>query len=87
MFIGPCIIVIVEELETNLMSLIKFITLNICSTCFEHPVVLQPAKRTLPNIIRCKPQHTTITEQGNDVVNRRYSRKLLKMDILMFETC
>ena len=26
----------VEELETNLMSLIMFITLNICSTCFEH---------------------------------------------------
>ena len=36
MFIGPCIIVIVEELETNLMSLVMFITLNICSTCFEH---------------------------------------------------
>ena len=36
MFIGPCIIVIVEELETNLMSLAMFITLNICSTCFEH---------------------------------------------------
>jgi len=49
--------------------------------------VLQPAKRTLPNIIRCKPQHTTITEQGNDVVNSHYSRKLLKMNILMFETC
>jgi len=32
MFIGPCIIVIVEELETNLMSLVIFITLNICST-------------------------------------------------------
>ena len=31
-FIGPCIIVIVEELETNLMSLVMFITLNICST-------------------------------------------------------
>ena len=26
----------VEELETNLMSLVIFITLNICSTCFEH---------------------------------------------------
>ena len=36
MFIGPCIIIIVEELETNLMSLVIFITLNICSTCFEH---------------------------------------------------
>ena len=36
MFIGPCIIIIVEELETNLMSLVIFITLNICSTYFEH---------------------------------------------------
>ena len=27
---------VVEELETNLMSLVMFITLNICSTCFEH---------------------------------------------------
>jgi len=27
---------IVEELETNLMSLVIFITLNICSTRFEH---------------------------------------------------
>ena len=36
MFIGPCIIIIVEELETNLMSLVIFITLNICSTFFEH---------------------------------------------------
>jgi hypothetical protein len=27
---------IVEELEINLMSLVIFITLNICSTCFEH---------------------------------------------------
>ena len=39
MFIGPCIIVIVEELETNLMTLVLFITLNICSTCFEHEYV------------------------------------------------
>jgi len=27
---------IVEELETNLMSLVIFITFNICSTYFEH---------------------------------------------------
>ena len=36
MFIGPSIIVIVEELKTNLMSLVVFISLIICSTCFEH---------------------------------------------------
>ena len=28
-------------------------------------LVLQPAKRTPPNIIRSKPQHTTIREQDN----------------------
>ena len=28
-------------------------------------VVLQPAKRTPPNIIRSKPQHTTKREQDN----------------------
>ena len=28
--------ILVEELETNLLSLVLFITLNICSTCFEH---------------------------------------------------
>ena len=36
MFIGPCIIVIVEELKTNLMSLVIFMSLIICSTCFGH---------------------------------------------------
>ena len=30
---------------------------------------------------------SVFTEQGNDVVNGHYSRKLLKMDILRFETC
>ena len=34
MFIGPCIIVIVEEWKTNLMSLAIFISLLMCSTCF-----------------------------------------------------
>jgi len=36
MFIGQCIIVIVAELKTNLMSLVIFISLIICSTCFGH---------------------------------------------------
>ena len=30
---------------------------------------------------------SVFTEQATDVVNRHYSRKLLKMDILMSETC
>jgi len=33
--VGLCNGKIVEELETNLMSLVIFITLNICSICFE----------------------------------------------------
>ena len=36
MFIGLCIIVIVEELKTNLMSLVIFISLIICSACSKH---------------------------------------------------
>ena len=36
MFIGPRIIVIAEELKTNLMSLVIFISLIICSICFGH---------------------------------------------------
>ena len=36
MFIGLCIIVIFEESKTNLMSLVVFISLIICSTFFEH---------------------------------------------------
>jgi hypothetical protein len=36
MFIGPCIIVIVENKKTNLMSLAVFISLLMRSTCFGH---------------------------------------------------
>ena len=38
MCIGPCIIIIVEELETNLMSLVIFITLNPYRTNVENRV-------------------------------------------------
>ena len=36
MFIGPWIIVIVEEWKTNLMSLAIFFALLMCRTCFGH---------------------------------------------------
>ena len=36
MFIGPCIIAIVDEWKTNLMSLAIFFSLIMCSTCFGH---------------------------------------------------
>ena len=49
---------------------------------------LQPAKRTPPNTSRNKNSHTQRTEnKTTDVVIHQHSRKLLKMDILMSETC
>ena len=49
---------------------------------------LQPAKRTPPNISRNKSSNSQRTEnKTTDVVIHQHSRKLLKMDILMSETC
>ena len=54
-----------------------------CSFCR-----LQPAKRTPPNTSSNKSSNTQRTEnKSTDVVIHQYSRKLLKMDILMSETC
>ena len=51
-------------------------------------LVLQPAKRTPPNISRSKTSNTQRTENKTiDVVIHEHSRRLLKMDILMSETC
>ena len=106
MFIGPCIIVIVEEWKTNLMSLailfhflctqhVSDINMSIIRAC--DCVVLsswcsfcrlQTAKRAplktqphqISNIQRTENKTT-------DVVIQQHSRKLLMMDMLMFETC
>ena len=49
---------------------------------------LKPAKRTPPNTSRTKSSNTQRTEnKTTDVVTHQHSRKLLKMDILMSETC
>ena len=94
MFIGPCIIAIVEEWKTNLMSLAIFYftyyALNMFRTLIypSSVTVLQPAKRTPPNISRSKNSNTQRTEnKTTDVVIHQHSRRLLKMDILMSETC
>ena len=51
-------------------------------------VLLQPAKRKPPNTSRTKSSNTQLTEnKTTDVVIHQHSRKLLKMDILMSETC
>ena len=50
--------------------------------------LLQPAKRTPPKTARTKSSNTQRTEnKTTDVVIHQHSRKLLKMDILMSETC
>ena len=54
-----------------------------CSFCR-----LQPAKRTPPKTSRTKISNTQRTEnKTTDVVIHQHGRKLLKMDILMSETC
>ena len=124
MFIRPCIIAIVEEWKTNLMSLVIlfhllcaqhvsdinipiFKSLRLCwwittSVVFFSVrcvlefllrlifggVLLQPAKRTPPNISRNKSSNTQRTEnKTTDVVIHQHSRRLLKMDTLLSETC
>jgi len=48
----------------------------------------QPAKQTPPKIARTKSSNTQRTEnKTTDVVIHQHSRKLLKKDILMSETC
>ena len=132
MFIGPCIIAIVDEWKTNSMSLAIlfhllcaqhvsdinmsiFRSLRLCWWITTSVVlfsvrcvlelllrlvfggvrsagwsttVLQPAERTPPNTSRNKSSNTQRTEnKTTDVVIQQQSRKLLKMDILMSETC
>ena len=49
---------------------------------------VQPAKRTPQKTSRTKSSNTQRTEnKTTDVVIHQHSRKLLKMDILMSETC
>ena len=81
MFIGLCIIVIVEEWNTNLMSLaILFHFL-----CAQHD---SDINISIIRSLRLCCWNTQRTEnKTTDVVIHQHSRKLLKMDILMSETC
>ena len=104
-----------EELKTNLMSLVIFISLIICSTCFGHSLIC-PSSRAcdcvdgLPHRLSCSlfvvywgllrmmiggvrfagwstSASTCKTDTTKHVVIHQHSRKLLKMDVLMSETC
>ena len=105
MFIGPCIIAIVDEWKTNLMSLVILFRL----LCAQHvsdinmsifrslrlfcwittSVVLISVRCVFEIWCGCnKSSNTQRTEnKTTDVVIRQHSRRLLKMDILMSETC
>ena len=115
MFIGPCIIAIVDEWKTNLMSLailfhllcaqhvsdIKIYIFRSLWLCWwiTTSVVLFSVRcvlefwcgRFLVVFVlqaRTKSSNTQRTEnKTTDVVTHQHSRKLLKMDILMSETC
>ena len=101
MFIGPCIIVIVEEWKTNLMSLVFYFTsyvLNVFRTLIYPSSGACDCVDELPLRSSCvlqpakrtppKISNTQRTEnKTTDVVIHQRSRKLLMMDILMSETC
>ena len=117
MFIGPCIIAIVDEWKTNLMSLAIlfhllcsqhvadinisiFRSLRLCRW-ITTSVVLFSVRCVLEFLLRLifggvrfagwstsKNSNTQRTEnKTTDVVIHQHSRRLLKMDILMSETC
>ena len=59
---------------------------SFCSASTAKPT--STAKRTPPNISRSKNSNTQRTDnKTTDVVIHQHSRKLMKMDILMSETC
>ena len=82
MFIGPCIIAIVDEWKTNLMSL----AISFHLLCAQHVRLVLGGVRFANS--RTKSSNTQRTEnKTTDVVIHQYSSKLLMMDILMSETC
>jgi hypothetical protein len=74
MFIGPCIILIVEERKTNLMSLAVLFHFSL-------------QKNTTYNQLHQSSNTQRTENKTTDVVMHQHSRKLLMMDILMSETC
>ena len=89
MFRAPC--AHRQEVKIVLYSLwyLMFIGPCIIATAEEWKTnLLQPATRTPPNISRSKNCNTQRTEnKKTDVVIHQQSHRLLKMDILMSETC
>ena len=96
MFIGPCIIAIVDEWNTNLMSFAILFHLLCSQHVSDINISIFRSLRlcwwiTTSVVLfssRTKSSNTQRTEnKTTDVVIHQHSRKLLKMDILMSETC
>jgi len=86
MRIGPCIIVTVEEQETNLMSLV--ITFYLTSSMLNmFRTLIHPSSEACDFSIVSPLQHTSKQEHTINVVIKHKSRRLLMMDVLMSETC
>ena len=109
MFIGPCIIAIVNEWNTNLMSLAILFHLLCAQHVSDINISIFRSLRlccwiTTSVVLFCKDgcfsisvtthrkvtlmlKHPSLQNKTTDVVIHQHSRKLLKMDILMSETC
>ena len=86
MFIGPCIIVIVEEWRTNLI----WLAIIFHFLCAQHVSdICASACKT--NTTQNQPHQISNTQRTENkttnVVIQQHSRKLLMMEILMSETC
>ena len=79
MFIGPCIIIIVKELETNLMSLVIFITLNYFIT---QEQIYQPDK----GIAMGSPISGTIAEIFLQDLERTHIKPLIESKQILYYT-
>jgi len=90
MFIGPCIIVIVEEWKTNLMSL-AILFHFLCVICGIRVAGWSCASACNTDTTPTQPHRNSITHRTKNnttnVVIQQNSRELLMMDILMPETC
>ena len=91
MFIGPCIIVIVEEQKTNLMSLV--ILFHFLCTQHVSDINISITRSLLLNyhisrfVLGSLCVGDLVPLGLTDMVIQQHSRKLLIMDILMPETC
>ena len=97
MFIGPCIIAVVDECKTNLITRTQWSqsTTDSGQNQLKHAYQLQQSEKNTSHQahtathlkVTLMLKHPSLQNKTTDVVIHHHSRKLLKMDILMSETC